>query len=326
MVEDVGWFPVDGPQTARRAVLDWAERLGFDAKRVGELAIVIAEIGSNLHKHADGGWIALRCLRQAGVGGLEIVAIDSGPGMDDALLSGEDGHSTAGTLGIGLGAIRRLSDRVDLYSQPGRGTVLVAQVWPTGARPVLPSAAGISRPITGETVCGDQFAIRSVDGGLLVLVADGLGHGPLANAAGAAAVEVFLETPLEAPEAIIERLHRGMSHTRGAAAAVALIGNGAVRYAGLGNIAGTIAYPDGERRNMVSMPGIVGHQSRTVRAFDYPLEPAGIVVLHSDGVSDRWGLLPYPGLSRREPLTVAATLLRDAGVRRDDACVLVVRP
>ena len=41
-----------------------------------------------------------------------------------------DGHSTSGTLGIGLGAIRRLADFCDLYSVPGHGTVLVARFWP----------------------------------------------------------------------------------------------------------------------------------------------------------------------------------------------------
>jgi len=98
-----------------------------------------------------------------------------------------------------------------------------------------------------------------------------------------------------------------------------------LRFAGLGNVAGTIATPDGERRGMVSMPGIVGHQSRGIREFAYDLTPEAVVVLHSDGVSDRWTLRDYPGLSRQDPLLIAATLLRDAGVRRDDACVVAAR-
>jgi hypothetical protein len=42
-------------------------------------------------------------------------------------------------------------------------------------------------------------------------------------------------------------------------------------------------------------------------------------------VVDRWQLADYPGLVDRSPLVVAATVLRDAGTRRDDACVLVAR-
>ena len=48
--------------------------------------------------------------------------------------------------------------------------------------------------------------------------------------------------------------------------------------------------------------------------------------MHSDGVTDKWRLADYPGLAAgHTPLVVATTLLRDAGVRRDDATVLVAR-
>ena len=47
--------------------------------------------------------------------------------------------------------------------------------------------------------------------------------------------------------------------------------------------------------------------------------------MHSDGLTDKWDLGRYPGLLVRSPLVVAATLLRDAAVRRDDASVLVCR-
>ncbi|MEU7866703.1 ATP-binding protein [Dactylosporangium sp. NPDC049140] len=327
-VEELGWLAVDEPGAAgiaRRVAVDCAHRLGFSEQRAGEVAIVAAELASNLHRHADGGALSVRCLRRGTTGGVELVAVDAGPGMRDLPFSSVDGHSTAGTLGIGLGAVRRLSDRAAGYSLPGRGTVLIAQLWPGDRRRAEPSrVAGLSRPITGEKVCGDRYAARrSNAGALLVLVADGLGHGTLAAAAAAAVTDGFLASEVEAPGAILEQLHRTVSHTRGAAVSVARIAGGSVVFAGLGNVAGTIAFPDGDRRGMVSMPGIVGHQARTVREFSYELPPEGIVVLHSDGVSDRWSLRDYPGLVRQEPLLVAATLLRDAGVRRDDACVAV---
>ena len=47
--------------------------------------------------------------------------------------------------------------------------------------------------------------------------------------------------------------------------------------------------------------------------------------MHSDGLADRWAFDDYPGLQRRSVQVISATILRDAGVRRDDACVLVVR-
>jgi anti-sigma regulatory factor (Ser/Thr protein kinase) len=332
-VEELGWYQIDdagGAGVARRVAVDAATRMSFAGERLGELTIVVQEITSNLHKHADNGRLAVRCLRtdDGGRGGIELVAIDTGPGMADTLTSGRDGHSTAGTLGIGLGAVRRLSDVVDGYSLPGRGTVLTAQVWPVEVPPaevVPPRAQGISRPMTGEKVCGDRFALRRADGDMLVLLADGLGHGPLAATAASAAVDAFRTSELDAPAAIIEQLHRSISYTRGAAVSVARVSGDTVVFSGLGNVSGCLAWPDGARKSMVSMPGIVGHEARQLREFSYPVDADATVVLHSDGVNDRWNLGDYPGLSRRSPLTIAATLLRDGGQRRDDACLAVAK-
>ena len=86
-----------------------------------------------------------------------------------------------------------------------------------------------------------------------------------------------------------------------------------------------IVAPGERRRGLVSLPGIAGHQRPTIRGYDYPFSHDSTLVMHSDGVVDRWDLDDYPGLAGRTPLLAAATLLRDAGVRRDDACVLVAR-
>jgi hypothetical protein len=237
-----------------------------------------------------------------------------------------DGHSTAGTLGIGLGAIVRQASWCDLHSVPGKGSVLAAQVWPS--EPPAPGwAAGLTRPLTGEPVSGDAFAIRDAGGRRQLLMCDGLGHGRLAAAAAHEAVRVFAEAPPCDPAALVELLHRRLNHSRGAALAVAELDPdaGLVRYAGLGNITGTVFDPAGSRRGMVSLPGIAGHQRRQVRQYDYPLDPAGVVLMHSDGVVDRWSPADYPGLLTHSPTVIAATVLRDAGVRRDDAGVLVAR-
>ena len=328
VVEDLGWHTVEdagAAGVARRVAVEAAQRLGFARERLGELTIVVSEMASNLHKHADHGRLGVRCLRGQEFGAVELIAVDEGPGMADTVLSARDGHSTAGTLGIGLGAIARLSNRVDGYSQLGRGTVLTAQLWPDATTPAQVAAEALSRPLTGERVCGDRFAVRPHEGALLLMVADGLGHGPLAAAASSAAADAFLASPLSAPGAIVEHLHKTISYTRGAAVSVARLDGAAVLFAGLGNVAGAIAWPDGERRGLVSMPGIVGHQGRQVREFEYRIDADAVLIMHSDGVSDRWNLADYPGLTRRAPLTVAATLLRDGGQRRDDACVLVAK-
>nr|WP_221325097.1 SpoIIE family protein phosphatase [Actinoplanes sp. L3-i22] len=329
LLDEGVWFRVEAAGTAA-AVRRTAERLAADLampeKRIADLAIVAAEAAGNLVKHAQQGTMLVRTIRTAEQAGVEMIAIDSGPGIADVAHALGDGHSTAGTLGIGLGAILRQASRWDIYSLPGKGTVLSMQVWP-GPAPAPDWAAGLTRPITGETVSGDAVASREVDGRHQMLVSDGLGHGGLAAAASHEAVRVFRQTPAAPPAAVVEALHRTLGHTRGAALAVAELDPvaGVVRYAGLGNISGTVFGPDGTRRGMISMPGIAGHQRRQIREYDYPMLPGSIVVMHSDGLVDRWNPAEYPGLLTRSIELIAGTVLRDAGTRRDDAGVLVAR-
>jgi anti-sigma regulatory factor (Ser/Thr protein kinase) len=323
------WFRVETGGTAsavRRSAQRLASELGMPPGRGDKLSIVAAELAGNLVKHAEQGVLLVRPVRTGTQAGVEIVAADSGPGMSDVAHSVGDGHSTAGTLGIGLGAIVRQAGWYDLHSVPGKGTVLVAQVWPDAAPPPA-WAAGLVRPLTGESVSGDGFAMRETLGRRQVLVCDGLGHGHLAALATQEAIRVFEAGEPRPPAALLEAIHRALGHTRGAAVAVAELDHdaGLVRYAGLGNIAGTVLAPDGGRRGMVSLPGIAGHQKRQIREYEYPLPPGAAVVMHTDGVVDRWDPADYPGLLTHSPQVIAATILRDAGVRRDDAGVLAAR-
>ncbi|RKF27947.1 SpoIIE family protein phosphatase [Micromonospora globbae] len=322
------WFRLEAGSTGsvvRRAAERLGQQLELGDARTADLAIVAAELSSNLAKHAEDGVLLLRPVRGEREAGVELVAIDAGPGMADLGLSSRDGHSTAGTLGIGLGAIARQASWFDGYSLPGRGTVLAVQVWPSDANGT-PWVGALTRPLSGEAVSGDGYAVRVADGRRQVLVCDGLGHGPLASAASDAAIAAFHAAPAASPAVVVEHLHRAMSHTRGAAVGVAELDPpaGVLRYAGLGNITAQVV-AGGRRRGLVSLPGIAGHQRPTVREYEYGLEPQDLLVMHSDGVVDRWQLDDYPGLAARSPLVVAATVLRDAGTRRDDACVLVAR-
>ncbi|MCM0676511.1 SpoIIE family protein phosphatase [Micromonospora phytophila] len=331
-VSDRGvWFRVESSSAAsavRRAAERLGAQLGLGESRTADLAIVAAELTSNLVKHAEDGSLLLRPARGEQEAGVELIAIDSGPGMADLTVSSQDGHSTTGTLGIGLGAIVRQASWFDGYSFPGRGTVLAVQVWPgRSGEWERPWVGGLTRPLTGESVSGDGYAWRIVEGRRQVLVCDGLGHGPLASAAADAALDAFRRAPAGPPATVVQHLHRAMSHTRGAALAVAEPdpAAGVLRYSGLGNISAAVVTADGRRRGLVSLPGIAGHQRPPVREYDYPFHHDALLVMHSDGVVDRWQLDDHPGLVDRSPVVVAATVLRDAGVRRDDACVVVTR-
>jgi anti-sigma regulatory factor (Ser/Thr protein kinase) len=332
--QDMRWLAVEDASAVvacRNAGLAMASRLQFPAARADSLALAVTEAASNLHKHARQGALLLAVNRDADVPGIELVTIDSGPGLQDVSAAMQDGHSTSGTLGIGLGAIRRLADFCDLYSVPGHGTALVARFWPVPRehvpRGLARRCAGLIRPITGETECGDAYGVLRTDDTVTAVFCDGLGHGPLAAAAAAAALAAVLSEPASEsatePAALLERAHRRMSGTRGGAVAVVQVSGQRARFAGLGNVAAFILSA-GSRKSMLSVPGIAGYQARAFRQFEYEVPPGAAVILHSDGISSRWEVAAVPGVETKDPLLVAAVLLAEAGIHRDDAGILVL--
>jgi serine phosphatase RsbU (regulator of sigma subunit) len=99
-----------------------------------------------------------------------------------------------------------------------------------------------------------------------------------------------------------------------------------VYFSGVGNISTFVVDPaSGVRRSLASSPGIVGHQMPTLRTVRQDLPPDGAVIMHSDGLTERWQTSDMPGFLDHTPLVAAAQLLREAGVRRDDAGVVVAK-
>ena len=324
--QDMRWLLVEDASAvaaSRSAVRTMAERLQFPAARADQLALAVTEAASNLFKHARQGSLLLCVNREQQAPGIDLVTIDAGPGLPDVSAALRDGHSTAGTLGIGLGAIRRLADFCDLYSVPGHGTALAARFWPAPS-PSPTRWAGLVRPITGETECGDVYGAIQSGEVVTAVLCDGLGHGPLAASAAAAGVTAVLDDPAGEPAALLERVHRRLSGTRGGAVGIVQLCGQVARFAGLGNVAASIL-SDGSRKSMLSIPGIAGHQARTIRQFEYQVPPGAAVILHSDGISSRWEAAALPGIETRDPLLIAAMLLAEAGIHRDDAGVLVLK-
>jgi anti-sigma regulatory factor (Ser/Thr protein kinase) len=318
---------------ARRAATALASGLSFDESEIGNVALVVTEAARNLLKHAGGGDLILRALETKGTAGVEMIAIDKGPGIENVGRCFQDGYSTAGTPGTGLGAIARLSTIHDIYSLPGRGTVLLAQVW-RRERTGRNSAGGallagaISVPKRGEPVCGDEWGLTERAGGSRrLIVADGLGHGLLAADAARTAVRIAGEQSGTTGPHLMERIHEALRPTRGAAVAVAEIDQrtGVVRYTGIGNISGRVVSPSGAVQHMVSHPGTAGHMVHKIAEFQYPWHPGSTMVLHSDGLSGSWTLAKYQGLAARHPSVIAAVLYRDHRRERDDATVVALR-
>jgi anti-sigma regulatory factor (Ser/Thr protein kinase) len=316
---------------ARRTAVALASRLGFDQTGQGKVGIVVTELANNLARHARAGLLLLQPLERRGVVGLELLALDQGPGIENISECLRDGYSTAGTPGNGLGAVVRLSDLFEIYSLPSVGTAILCRLWATTLPPrTHPVQLGVvALPKVGETVSGDAWSVVRQEDCCRVTVVDGLGHGILAAQAANEAVRVFQEQVAQSPQVILEAAHRALRSTRGAAMAVADIHlvQQQVRFAGVGNIAAMrlsqqTAQP---RQNWVSFNGTVGHEVRKIQEYTYPWSCDDMMIMHSDGLSTQWRLEQYPGLICKHPSLIAGVLYRDFHRERDDTTILVLR-
>jgi len=313
---------------ARRKAIAYAEDMHMDESRCGAVAIVATEMASNLVKHAGRGHILVQPLHGSN-SGLRIMSVDKGPGIADVPRALQDGHSTSGTMGTGLGAIRRLADSFELYSVPASGTVICAEFRQSGANRIEKSALEVgvvSEPLAGEDVSGDGWGMRSSIDGILLMVVDGLGHGLLASEAAREAERVLSETRESSPKDIIYSIHAALRKTRGAAAAIARIDiqKGLLSYAGVGNISATILTLSSSR-SIASHNGILGLNTERVQEFTFPWNADNILVMHSDGLASRWDLQRYTGIWNKPSSVIAAVLHRDFSRGRDDVTVLVAK-
>ena len=315
---------------ARRQALRAAESARFDDALSSRIAIIAAEMTSNLLKHSEaGGEILINAQTpSAGPGGVELLAIDRGPGMAKPAAAVEDGYSSSGSLGIGLGVIRRQSSHFEIHSVPARGTAVLARISAGDAQgPGHGFDLGvITIPKDGEEVSGDGWGVCEVPGGIQLLVVDGLGHGLLASEAAALAVKAFRQTEGRAPVDVLRALHPPLRGTRGATVGVATIDRRShlVTYGGIGNIAAAIFGP-GSPRRLVSLNGTVGRDPVTYQQFDAEWSSDACLVMHSDGLMTRWRLDYLPGLAAKDPSLIAAVLFRDFARDLDDVTIVVAR-
>jgi len=313
---------------ARRHAMALSKRLGFTETAVGQVGIVATELAANLFRHGLGGELLIGGYEDETGSGFECLALDKGPGMVNVERCLEDGFSTSGTSGTGLGAIARQSHVLDIFTQPSKGTAILVRISrdPKDHDRAMARSGVVSVPYPGETVCGDGHRLDRRTGGFSMMVSDGLGHGIYAAEASNAAVETFNKLAGRPPAEIAQAMHVLLRKTRGAAVGIARFerDQGTVNYIGVGNVAAVILEVGGARR-MVSHNGTIGHTARRFQDFEYPVTVPFLMVLASDGLGTAWTLDAYPGLQSRHPSLIAGVLYRDFRRNRDDVTILIVR-
>ena len=313
---------------ARRRAMAVADATGLNARDRERAAIVATEAATNLLKHAGRGRFTIFRHGDGGRPALSIIAVDKGPGIADLDRMSQDGQSTTGSSGTGLGAMNRLSDVFDIYTT-AQGTALTARIAARDdssyAEPPVDIGA-LMETYPGSAVCGDSWSVRREADAATVMVCDGLGHGSGAHEAAEACRAAFEAAAEASPAAMLTTMSQAAMHTRGAVAMIAHIRRDApeMTVSGIGNIAGIVAR-NGAARRLASRDGRLGGPVPRVRDMTETLAPEETLILHSDGLRTLRDVESRSGLMIRAPLTIAATLLRDDPRGNDDACVLVAR-
>lgn len=323
---------------ARRRCISLCKEIGFDDVTTERASIVVTELGTNLVKHASGQnrYVILQTLKDTTRKQvwIEIYSLDKGKGIENLNIALKDGHSTAKTTGIGLGAVKRLSSQFDIFSEPGKGVAVFSKICPQKSNPAWScehiterfTAAQLVLPIAHEIKCGDITAVYYLNNKIMVMVADGLGHGADAAIAADAAKEVFSENLRESPERIIEKMNAALFSTRGAAVAIAGIDieEQRLKYAGVGNINGRVINGN-FIQNLVSQNGVVGGECSKIQEYVYNWRSGSMLVMHSDGISARWDINENPAIRGKSPNLIAALIYRDFQRIKDDASIVVVK-
>jgi anti-sigma regulatory factor (Ser/Thr protein kinase) len=315
---------------ARQAANSLGEDLGFDPTACEEISLAMTELATNLVKHAQGGKLTLTPLDESGRIGLAIESVDSGPGIADVEQALTDRFSTVGTRGTGLGAINRLMDNLDITSELGRGTSIIARKWirlqNTSIHP-CPLAFGVAtRPrITGEEN-GDAFVIKQWAESALVGVIDGLGHGQMAHHAAQAArqyVDSHFDLQLDQ---IFQGVGRACRATRGVVMALARFDWGLSRlvFASVGNIEVRV-FPSSVPFSFSIRRGVIGLNAPNAVVTEHPWSLDNVLVLHSDGLRTHWDWKDFSGLANQPAPSLAKNFLRLLAKEEDDATVIVVR-
>ena len=328
----------------RRKAVSLASQMGFDEVKTGEVAIMVTEMATNVIKHGGGKGKLVICqfCDEQNHNAMEIWCCDSGNGISDFKKVLKDGYTEKDSLGIGLGTIRRFSDEMEINPVlPGsfRDTFfsdsptfkncirtikyLPNKYWMGTNKNLEIGAASRSKP--GEMVNGDSYLVTHLGPGLSVAaVIDGLGHGSEANLASQLARGQIILKSEQPVGALMHHVHNALQGTRGSTIGLLRIDTEIkkISFSGIGNIEGFLFTPEG-KKNFLSFGGIMGHNMRTPRIFDFDFNPGNIICMFSDGITSRWKFDEIDWNENSQE--IAENILTQFSRPNDDATVLIIR-
>ena len=114
---------------ARQTVRRWAVELGFSLVEQTKIVTAASELARNTVEYGGGGELRLEVVGEGARTGLRLTFSDRGPGIPDVERALQDGYTSGGGLGLGLGGAKRLMGDFAIRSTPGEGTTVVTTRW-----------------------------------------------------------------------------------------------------------------------------------------------------------------------------------------------------
>lgn len=107
-----------------------AHHAGFSKSNQMLIATVVSELATNIIRYAFSGEIKISLIHKNKRAGIEIHAIDQGPGIKDVDKAMEDGYTTtASSAGLGLSSLKRIMDEYSINSRVNEGVSITARKW-----------------------------------------------------------------------------------------------------------------------------------------------------------------------------------------------------
>ena len=310
-----------------------SRRMGFSDLQREHMELVCNEMVTNQNKFAEGNGLVQIWETGDLAPALDLFAFDYGKGILNVASAVQDGYTTAGTMGKGLGAIRRLSDQSEIYSlpvehaneSPWHGTAVWARFYCADRDPgYFHDLGSYTRAYLDSNFNGDLIQVRTGESKTRWLHMDGLGHGREA-AEVVTGIGHFLdaETPVDG---LMQRLSKQLQGTRGAVAMISEVDHDTrtMTICGVGDmVAWLIA--NGEKKAISFSPGVLGHTHRSLETFSYPFPDQALLITASDGLRRSMTLRTFPDLWRLHPQLIALVLGQVMGRQNDDRSVFNIR-
>ena len=301
-----------------------AKRAGFGTTQQFMIATAVSELATNIVRYATRGEVSIAVMNGGARNGIQMVATDDGPGIDDPDRAMQDHYSTGGGLGLGLPGVRRLVDELTIDSRSGAGTTVTATKWLQHPRHELEPSVAI-RPLFSDAECGDTAVVTRFGNKLFMGLVDVLGHGKEACAV-AETCKAFLEEQCQDPlVSLMQHLHQHIKGSRGAVAGLCLVeaDSGTLEFVGIGNI--TARTLGKQPARLVSRSGVVGDVMPTPREESLALSDGDIVLMYTDGVQSHFEIEDWPQMRTSRVATMAHDIINLFGKDEDDAACIALR-